>query len=352
MLGVQQRQRSICIVVHVYIALMLVVDVVSKESPLRELFCLFFFFLLFTTAADVDDEQTNTITLSLDLFLSLSLSLPSLFSFLGLSLFLSFVFFLFACAYVYIYVCMYVCNGAHEPMTMYILQQQQKCRSREEEKKRGKERNRCNDYYCFTVLFYFFPFFVLSLSLCILILLLVCICMCSPYDGVAADIVVIVKRRKRWAACTYASSRKHIRTLCVNVIVKKAITYWSEIGARSKERKNDFLRFFSSSVYAQIGDNVMFASIFFPFITEHINDRPRIFPLSIEWLSVMHDANVQTQIELIFFHFVSMYRLMITSGIAGHNVCSHQWLFLFVLSICLLMRTMNDNVDLGHSFVL
>ncbi len=97
---VQRRQRSICIAVRVCIAVMVVVDVVSSRVCYANYVAYSFFFLLCTIAAAIIARS------------------PSLFLFFFSFFFLFFL--LFAC------ICM--CNDAHEPMTMYISQQQQQCR--------------------------------------------------------------------------------------------------------------------------------------------------------------------------------------------------------------------------------
>lgn len=61
-----------------------------------------------------------------------------------------------------------MCNDAHEPMTMYISQQQQQCGwEREKERRKEKENTICATttyycYYCFTALLYCFRFFFLG----------------------------------------------------------------------------------------------------------------------------------------------------------------------------------------------
>ncbi len=71
MLPVQRRQRSICIVVRVCIAVMVVVDVVSSRVRYANYFAYSFFFLLYTIAAAIIARSPS---LFLFFFLSFSFS--------------------------------------------------------------------------------------------------------------------------------------------------------------------------------------------------------------------------------------------------------------------------------------
>ena len=200
MLFVQWRQRSICIVVRICIAVMVVVDVVSSRVRYANYFAYsFFFFLLCTIAATI-----NARSRSFFLF----------FSFFSLS----FLFLLFAC------ICM--CNDAHEPMTMYISQQQCKReRERERERERRETREEGNNairatttivlpLYFTSFAFFFACFFSLSLAR----LLVICTYICSARRR---------RHRKKKMSCLHIRKRNK-RALCVNVTVKKAITVRSE----------------------------------------------------------------------------------------------------------------------------
>lgn len=160
-LRVQQRQRSICIVVHVYIALMLVVDVVSKREPVARtiLLVLFLFFFL---PLPTTTRSKPTLSLFRWIFFSSSPSLPfRSFSLLVCSRSFSFLqFFFFLRVYMYRCVLWRPWTDDHVHIAAATAMQM---KSRERERaSEEKERNGCNDYYCLTVLFHFFPFFVLS----------------------------------------------------------------------------------------------------------------------------------------------------------------------------------------------
>lgn len=102
MLLVQQRRRSICIVVRVCIAVMVVVDVVSSRVCYANYFAYSFFFL---SSLHYCRRHYRSFAEPFSLF------------------FLSFSF-----SFFFFFVCVCMCNDAHEPMTMYISQQQQQFR--------------------------------------------------------------------------------------------------------------------------------------------------------------------------------------------------------------------------------